>query len=124
VKSNAVLNSTKYARLTTNIARKKIEVAGLRQDYAEVKAALRHEQEILAATELSMELKERCDALVEKIENGTTTEAEVIVERDAIVAQMVPVGKALITLAKVPGGGDVAPVLLEFQKLSLKKQAD
>jgi hypothetical protein len=121
VKSNAVLNSTKIARLTTKIARNEVEVARLEKQYAEAKAALEHEGKIQTATKLSMELKERCDALVKKIESGATTEAEVMVERDAIVAEMIPVGQVLNTLAELPGGGDVAPVLREFQMLGLTK---
>jgi hypothetical protein len=110
--------------LTTKIARNEVEVARLEKQYAEAKAALEHEEKIQAATKLSMDLKERCDALVKKIESGTTTEAEVMVERDAIVAEMIPVGQVLTTLAKIPGAGDVAPVLREFQKLGLNEQLD
>jgi hypothetical protein len=124
VKSNAVLNSTKIARLTTKIARNETEVARLEKQYAKAKAALEHEEKIQAATQLSMELKERCDALVKKIESGAMTEAEVLKERDAIVAEMIPVGQVLTTLAKVPGGLAVAPVLREFEKLGLKEQTD
>jgi hypothetical protein len=119
-----VLNSTKIARLTTKIAKNEIEVARLEKQYAEAKAALEHEEKIQAATQLSMELKERCDALVKKIESGALTEADVLRERDAIVAEMIPVGKVLTTLAKVPGGATVTPVLREFEKLGLKEQTD
>lgn len=119
MKSNAVLNSTKISRLTTKIARNELEVARLEKEYAEAKAALEHEEKIQEASKLSLELKERCDALVKKVESGEMTEAEVLKERDAIVKEMLPVSQALTSLASVPGF-KVSSALKKFTEVSLK----
>ncbi|KAF2431341.1 hypothetical protein EJ08DRAFT_183733 [Tothia fuscella] len=124
VKSNAVLNSTKIARLTTKIARNELEVARLEREYADAKAALEHEEKIQAATRLSMQLKERCDLLVKKVEKGEMTEAEVTKERDAIVAEMVPVSQVLTKLAKIPRVVAAVPAVQEFARMSLKEELD
>jgi hypothetical protein len=124
VKSNAVLGSTKIARLTTKIHRNELEVARLEKEYANAKAALEHEEKIQAATKLSMQLKERCDLLVKKVESGEMTESEVMKERDAIVAEMIPVTQVLTKMAKIPSIVAAVPAVQEFANLSLKEEVD